>query len=79
MATLSFDINLPVVYDYWPVLTATVFDQVLKGLAQPVLGTFSINLYDCYKYFLYKKKKIAKDIEDLQNNINETKAKTEKK
>lgn len=42
----SFELYLPKDTTLWPFLNCIVFDSILKGLIQPVLGSFSINLAD---------------------------------
>jgi hypothetical protein len=46
MASKSI-VVLPEDPHYWPFLSATVKDYVIKGIYEPTLGLFSINLKNC--------------------------------
>lgn len=41
---IDFDVELPVDLDFCPHLSVLVYDRIMMGLCQPILGTFSINL-----------------------------------
>jgi len=41
---IRFDIELPVDLIYCPHMNVLCYDRVMKGLIQPMLGSFSINL-----------------------------------
>ena len=44
----SFVLKIPVDPLYCPNLTCIVYDFLIPGKSQPVLGTFTLNLHDVY-------------------------------
>ena len=46
---IQIEVDLPKNYLFCPSLNCVVFDCIMKGLSQPVLGVFSINLSDFIK------------------------------
>jgi len=68
LTVFNLTLTLPVDPDFCPDMSASVFDQVFRGLSQPLIGNFSIPLGD---YIRKTQKELDKKIETLAK-LNET-------
>jgi len=67
---VSFEIYLPKDTTLWPHMNCVVHDSILKGLVQPVLGSFSINLAElALKTQMKLDKKLKKIAEAFMKSI----------
>lgn len=76
-AVLSFKTKIPIDPLYCPNITCTVYDFLMSGKSQPILGTFQLNLHRVYSkkviqqsFFKKAKDQFVKQIADSNSGTN---------
>ena len=68
-AVLSFKTKIPVDPLYCPNLTCTVYDFLLSGKSQPILGNFTLDLHEVYKKKILDEKLLKKVVPLVSSSI----------
>ena len=71
-SVIKFSCRMPVEEIFSPILTCTVYDNLFKGLSQPIIGTFNINLGEYFFNPRNYDQNVPSNGQDFQEIVTET-------
>ena len=66
---LQFDVQMPTEQEFCPRMTCDAYDMVFAGVAQPHIGTFTLDMGKSYHDEIKRQKSLINDLTSLEEKM----------